>query len=255
MKKNTALRAVFFLIFLGVMLFAAWKLYGIYAEYHEGTKTYDALAAQYAAVEPDSKAPVGDEPEERIPISVSFEELLTDCSDVVGWLYCEDTPINYPVVQGEDNEYYLRRLMNGKYNSSGTIFMDYRNQPDFSDGNTILYGHNMNNDSMFGILPEYLDQVFYEEHPVMYLLTPEENYEIELISGYVTPADSDTYSFPETQEEQDALLKKAYTSSSFASSVKVLEGERLITLSTCVYDYDNARYVLVGVLRELEGEP
>ena len=253
MKRISLLRIVIFLAFLSVMLFSGWKLFGIRAEYAEGTKTYDAIASQYVT----PPAPVPDPQQEEAsapagPPVVSFDALLAECPDVVAWLYCEGTPINYPVVQGEDNEYYLHRLLNGAYNSSGTIFMEYRNQPDLSDWNTILYGHNMNNDSMFGILPDYMDQSFYDAHPVMYLLTPTQDYEIELISGYVTPADSDTYAIPDTQEERDALLNKAYTSSSFLSGVRAAPEEKLITLSTCVYDYDHARYVLVGVLRELD---
>jgi len=235
------------------MLLSGWKLYGIYAEYTEGTKTYDTIASQYVTV----PSPVLETSEENTPVatpppSVSFEALQAECSDVVAWLYCEGTPINYPIVQGEDNDYYLHRLINGSYNISGTLFMDFQNQPDFSDWNTIIYGHNMNNDSMFGILPDYMNQSFYDDHPVMYLLTPTQDFKIELISGYVTPATSNTYSIPATQEERDAILNKAYTSSNFISNVSVSAEEKLVTLSTCVYDYDNARYVLVGVLRELD---
>lgn len=84
---------------------------------------------------------------------------------MLAWLYCPDTVINYPVVQSDDNEYYLRRLMDGSSNTAGTLFADYRCSPDFSDPHTVIYGHNMKNDTMFGILPEYGAQEFYEPHP------------------------------------------------------------------------------------------
>lgn len=242
-------RKICALVCLGAMLFAGWKLWSIYAEYAEGEKLYDDLAGQYTTMTWEAEE---QEARSEVPISVSFEELLDECPDVVGWLYCAGTPINYPVVQGGDNEYYLRRMMNGKYNGSGTLFVDYRSQGDFSDWNTVIYGHNMNNDSMFGILPEYLDPEFYEDHPVMYLLAPEKKFRVEILGGYVTPSDSESYTIPATKEERDALIEKAVRSSSFVSGVETTEEDHLVTLSTCVYDYENARYVLVGVLREME---
>jgi len=256
MKKRKLLRTAFFLIFLGIMLFAAWKLYGIWQEYREGIKTYDDLADRYTkpvgpGAAEDQMPAIGEGGGKTIPISVSFDALMAECPDVVAWLYCEGTPINYPIVQGEDNEYYMYRLMDGKYNKSGTLFMDCRNQADFSDWNTIIYGHNMKNGSMFGTLLKYQDPKYYEEHPVMYLLTPEKHYEIKLVSAYVTPADSETYTIPETQAEKEAMLLKAYRTSSFISGVQPLREDRMITLSTCAYDLQDARYVVLGLLREL----
>jgi len=253
-KKGSILRAGAFLFFLALMLFAAWKLYSIYREYDESKKTYEDLANRYTeTVKPGEKAEQssgGEGKTDGVPVSVSFEELCAECPDVVGWLYCEGTPINYPIVQGEDNDYYMYRLLDGSYNKSGTLFMDCRNQTDFSDPNTVIYGHNMKNGSMFGTLLKYQDPAYYREHPVMYLLTPEADYEIKLISAYVTPADSAAYTIPKTRAERDAILQKAYTTSAFASGVQPLPEDRMITLSTCVYDYEDARLVVVGLLRE-----
>lgn len=262
MKK--ILKGICILVCLLAVVFAGWKLYGIYSEYARGTETYEDLAEQYIsgteAVRKKTAAPEDNgtdrnaETETDASISVDFDALKKDCKDVAAWIYCPDTKINYPVVQGEDNEYYLHRLVNGEYNIGGTLFMDFRNSSDFSDWNTIIYGHNMKNGSMFAVLPDYMEQEFYEEHPVWYLLTEECDYRIELVGGYVTPADSDSYSFPQTAEEKAVLAGKAARSSSFRSDVDVRENDRLITLSTCVYDYENARYVLVGVLREADEE-
>ena len=223
-----------------MMIFAGVKLFGIYSEYKEGKDTYNDLADQYAG-----------EDDPLIPITVSFEELLKESPNVIGWIYCEDTPINYPVVQADDNEYYLNRMANGNYNGNGSIFVDYRNKPDFSDWNTVVYGHNMDNDTMFGILTEYQNQEFYDSHKIMYLLTPEKNYEVRLISGYVTPADSDIYVIPSNIEERNQLLERAYYASNFDSDFEMEDEEKLITLSTCAYNYKNARYVLIGILHEL----
>lgn len=188
---------------------------------------------------------------ETAPIEVDFDLLLEKNQDIVGWLYSEDTPINLPVVQSADNNYYLRRLLDGTWNSSGTLFADYRNAGDFSDNNTIIYGHNMKSKQMFGTLSYYKEQSYFNEHPVMWLLTPDGNYKIELVAGYVTPTTSDVYSFDQSEEEVFAMVQQAIKSSTFHSDVVVNQGDRFLTLSTCSYEYDNARYVLIGRLNPL----
>ncbi|MDO5546712.1 MAG: class B sortase [Eubacteriales bacterium] len=190
-------------------------------------------------------------PPETAPVSVDFQQLKQTSDDIIAWLYSEDTPISLPVVQADDNQYYLRLLLDGSPNNAGTLFADYRNKPDFSDWNTIIYGHNMKNDTMFGTLEEYRKQEYYEEHPVMYLLTPEQDYKVVLFAGFVTPAVSSTYNILETVEERDALINKARSASTFQTEVEVTETDRVLSLSTCVYDYEDARYVLLGVLRPI----
>lgn len=251
MKRPNLIRMLSFLLCLAAMLFGGWKLWGIYAEYHAGTQAYDDLADQYTAPAsaPDSDAPA---PSDGMP-QVDFAALQADCPDVVAWIYAPDSKLNYPIVQSADNDYYLRRLMNGAYNIGGTIFMDYRNQADFSDWNTIIYGHKMKNGSMFGSLPYYREEGYYEEHTEIYMFTPEQNFRLELLGGYVTPADAQTYTFPVNAQERDALAELARSKSTFAAAETELGPEdKLVTLSTCVYDYEDARYVLVGVLRPVE---
>ena len=167
---------------------------------------------------------------ETAPITVDFERLQEENKDIIAWLYCPDTEINYPVVQSKDNEYYLRRLLDGTWNIAGTLFMDYRNAADCSDLHTIIYGHNMKNNTMFGSLPKYSKQEYYEEHSVLYLLTPKQNYKVKLIAGYVTPSDSKVYEFEKTKEERSGLLKTALDNSLFTSGTTVSDEDRLLTL-------------------------
>ena len=188
---------------------------------------------------------------ETAPITVDFERLQEENKDIIAWIYCPDTEINYPIVQSKDNEYYLRRLLDGTWNIAGTLFMDYRNAADCSDLHTIIYGHNMKNNTMFGSLPKYSKQEYYEEHSVLYLLTPKQNYKVKLIAGYVTPSDSKVYEFEKTKEERSGLLKTALDNSLFTSGTTVSDEDRLLTPSTCSYEYDNARFVLTGVLEEI----
>ncbi len=258
------LRLTVLLILLGVFLFSGWKVFSTLLEYRQSEESYKALTQEYTTHQPTATA---DEPQspvmpsdtteetapmETAPIAVDFATLLADCPDVVGWLYCADTPINYPVVQATDNDYYLRRLLDGSYSRGGSIFMDYRCAADFSDWNSILYGHNMKNDTMFGTLEDFRKQEYYDAHPVLYLLTPAQDYKIVLIGGYTTPGDDkDTYGIPISLEVRNALIEKAQQNSTFQADAEIGDEERLITLSTCAYDYTGARYVLVGVLREL----
>lgn len=186
------------------------------------------------------------------PVSVDFETLKKECNDIVGWLYCADTPINYPVVQADDNEYYLRRLLNGDRNISGTLFMDYRNSIGNKDWNTVIYGHNMKNDSMFGTITSYCEQTYYDQHPVLYFLTPDTDYKIELISGFVTPSTSALYNVYLSESERMQVVTDIFNSSDFLSNAEFSDDDRLLTLSTCSYEYDSARYVVIGKMIRIE---
>ena len=188
-----------------------------------------------------------------VPIRVDFEALRAKNPDVVAWIYCPDTPINYPVVQSTDNDYYLRRLLDGSKNSSGTLFLDYRNAADLTDWNSVIYGHNMKNESMFGTLPNYSAPAYAREHPVIYLLTPERNYAIRLLAGFVTAADDELYNALSAREaEQAQLLEQWLAASDFDAGIVPAAEDRLVTLSTCSYAYQDARYVLIGILCELD---
>ncbi|MDD6032263.1 MAG: class B sortase [Oscillospiraceae bacterium] len=250
-SRTFFLRLILFLLSAAAVIFAGIQLWKVYSGYAKGQASYEALSQQYTHPAAEaSQSPSGPyEPQQAALISVDFDALQAQCPDVVAWLFFPDTPINYPVVQSGDNNYYLRRLLDGTYNSSGTLFMDYRSQPDFSDWNTVIYGHNMNDGSMFAVLPSFREQDFVDEHPAMYLLTPEETWQVDWIAGCTLPADAALYTLPPDQEGRDQLLQSLLEASCFRTDVEVTDDDRLLTLSTCVYDYKDARFVLVGVLR------
>ena len=131
--------------------------------------------------------------QEKQPVKIDFDQLLAQYPDTVGWLYCEGTPINYPVMQSDDNDYYLRRLPDGTYNTAGSLFADYRCGKIGETNNCIIYGHNMKNGTMFSSLTKYKSQSYYDEHPVLYLYTPEGDYKIELIAGFVSKPTGEVY--------------------------------------------------------------
>lgn len=229
--------------------------------YEEEDSVYDQAAEEFTfkveKQDGDSSAQEGQSPaeesEEGPPLEVDFRQLQEVNDDVMGWIYCEDTQINYPVLLGDDNDYYLSHNFKKEYQMAGSIFVEVLNRPDFADSNTIIYGHHMNNGSMFACLSNWSEQEFYQEHPEIWLLTPEKNYKIVLFSGYTTSALSDTYTiFTGPCGELEEYLRYCVENSDFEADVELDVNEKYVTLSTCAYDFENARYVLHGKLVEAE---
>ena len=239
-----------FIIFLTIFVFSGYKI----IEYVIQTNQYESLKTQLidkaVSEVPDNQQTNNEEQTEtnQLPITVDFSVLQQENKDIVAWIYSEDTPINYPIVQSDDNAFYLRKLINGEYNIAGSIFMDFRNDSNMTDNNTIIYGHNMQNDTMFGTLQDYKQQEYYEAHPTMYLFTPKTQYEIELFAGYTIPVESDIYDMAIMGKED---IQQAMSNSDFKSDAIVTEEDKIVTLSTCAYEYEGARYIVMGVLREV----
>lgn len=245
------MRKLLGLVAVGLIFFSVYRLSDIFSRYEVGQEFYQEVSNQM--ISPTS---IGANPplaSEILPLTVNFERLSQVNDDVVGWIYSDDTPIDYPVVQAEDNQYYLHRLIDHTEDFAGSIFMDYRNARDFSDLNTILYGHNMKNQSMFGTLQAYNDQSYFDAHPILYLLTPNQAYKIELIANFGTDHVSDIYQIPGSYEEQMELLDYAKQHSLITSEVSFEKDDRLITLSTCDVEYDTARFILIGKLSKVGG--
>lgn len=258
-KTLRILLIVLCVVCLGVFCFSGYKLFSTLNEYKVAQRTYNELSEQFVSTEAPAATdtPVTEaepvEDKETSPITVDFEKLFAQNEDVCGWLYSEGTVINYPVAQGSDNNEYLHHLLDGTYNSSGTLFVDCECGPEFSGTNTVIYGHNMKDGSMFNSLLNYKEQTYYEEHPVIYLNTPKQNYKIEVFSAYICNYDSDTYTRDfYSAEDYAAWVAKMQGQSDFSSDVEVTANDRVITLSTCTYEYDNARFVVQGKLVALD---
>lgn len=172
---------------------------------------------------------------------------------MVGWIFFPNTVINYPVVQGTDNQYYLQHLVDGTYNANGCLFVDYKNQQDFEDDNILIYGHHMNSGKMFASLVKYQTQSYYDAHPTVYLLTPEKTYRVEIFAGYISTADSEAYKITLCdRKEKIEWLKELFHKSDFDADVTVYPEDTIVTFSTCEYSFQNARYVVHGRLVEIE---
>lgn len=250
---------VLFAVAVCVLVFSVYNLTKIFLSYKEGTDEYNELR-QYTTVvsrqseEPAQDQPVGDseEPEPEpaaAPLTVDFVSLQAINPDVKGWLYIESLDISYPIVQGADNDEYLHTTYEGKSNYAGSIFIDYQNSGDFSDCNTIVYGHNMKNLSMFGKLKQFKEQEKYKESVYFWILTPQGDYRYQAFSAFYTDAVSDAYTLfsgpGETFLQYQADMAGR---SEIPLEVPVMdENSRIVTLSTCAARDSSRRFVILGV--------
>lgn len=180
---------------------------------------------------------------------VDFAALARVNPDVVAWIKARDSVIDYPVVQGKDNSYYLKHLFTGKANGMGSPFVDYRTPGDFSGAITLVYGHYMKNGSMFASLTKYKKQAYYDAHPSMELYTPEGDYAIEWFAGMIANG-SDEFLRRDFEDDGDylAYIDTLKDASTFRSNVTVRADDRIVALVTCSYEYSNARYAIFGKL-------
>jgi len=242
-----------------VMTFQAEREYKAGNDYYESIRS-DQLAlahVQFNSEIADStpqEQPDAEEQdaEEQAPVRKSkmdYSYLRTVNEDLVAWITAEGLPIDLPVVQGEDNDYYLTHRFDRQLNRLGTLFVDMHNKPDFTDKNTVIYGHNMNDGSMFASLVNYKSQEFFNDFPTMDIFTPQGDYTIEIFAGQLADGNDPFIQF-DFKDDMDFMTYITYLKviSTFESPVEVSTEDQIITLSTCTEDFNNARYVLYGRL-------
>lgn len=180
---------------------------------------------------------------------IDFPSIWQTCPDVVGWIRLADSVIDYPVVLGQDNDFYLHHLPDGTANGAGSIMMDAANSGDFGEAVNILHGHHMRNGSMFGRLEAYKREAYYRAHPVIRLYTPAGDCDVAVfaactVNGY-------TFGYPTSFEDEAAFaqfVRKAVSATAYETDVTVAYGDRILLLSTCAYAYSGARFVVMGKL-------
>lgn len=245
---------IILILAIGTFLYAAYNLFMIFSEYKAGEKTYEGLL-EYVHEEPnaDDKEVLEGILANTAPITVDFEQLQEINPDIVGWIYMEAVPsISYPIVQGDDNEYYLHHTVEGEKNSSASIFVDYQNASDFSDANTIVYGHNMKNQSMFGLLKKYKELETCQESPYFWILTPQQDYKYEIFSVREVSDRDEVYSmFSRNGDEFKTYLEKMQAESLVAFEQQFDGTEKIVTLSTCTTNA-RKRCVVQGVRMDTE---
>lgn len=173
--------------------------------------------------------------------------------DVIGWITLKDSQIDYPIVKGEDNEYYMNHTVLGTENPAGAIFMENLNKEDFSDIVTFVYGHRMKDGSMFGNLKYYTEQEYWDTHREFQISTYQDNRTYEIFSVHRADVTDSTFQiFFEAGEEYERYLQQQKQDSFYTTDVNVSKEDKVVVLVTCAYDVQSERIVVLGRLKECE---
>ncbi len=174
-----------------------------------------------------------------------LKDLKRDYKDVKGYIEIKGTNINYPIVQSTDNDYYLNHLPNGEKNKMGSIYLDYRNN-DFEDENTIIYGHNMNDGTMFSELENYKKQDYYEKHQEYLIYTAKEKIKVKIVAAYIADAAKESLPINFQNKEKEKYINDIKKRNILNSQIEITD-EKIITLCTCADTYDTSRLILIGI--------
>ena len=237
-----AVIAIAGIVTAGVMIFTTYREYKkAEEEYAELERFVGADSSEGEEASPDK------EPEEEVrefrnnPNRSDFPDMEIDYSglkkenrDYVGWLYVSSVGISYPVVQGEDNEYYLHNTFERKPNFAGCVFIDCQDKPDFTLYNTFLYGHAMKNGTMFGDLRKIRkNPSLVKDDPYIYMFLKDGIYRYMIYSYYIDEKDSNMYYSPENIKEYRQYIREALDNSMIECEGKPNEEDPTITLVTC----------------------
>lgn len=236
--RNGALNVITVCL-IGIILVSGYKIGKTMWEYQVAKSAYTNISEKTAKVDPKQFTGV-----------VDWNALKNVNPDVQGWLYQKGTVINYPVVQGTDNDTYLHTRFDKQWSGGGTLFVDCRMEKDFKGFNSIIYGHHMKDGSMFRSIRGYTkEDGYYDKHKTLELATPHGNYHLVVFSAFITKAtDENTYKMTYDGDEKQAYIDRAWERSELPitrDSVDVTKNDRLVTLSTCAYDYEEARYIVM----------
>ena len=186
---------------------------------------------------------------------LQVKELQKQNSDIVGWIEIEGTNINYPVLQGTDNEYYLDHDYKHEKTAKGSIFLNKDYDWNIPSTNLLIYGHNMKNGEMFEDLLNYSSEEYYKNHPIIRFTTANEDKEYEIFSAFRARVyyKSETnvfryYNFinANIEEEYNEFIKNAKSSALYDTGINEKKKKKLITLITCSYHVNDGRFVVIG---------
>lgn len=242
--RKTAHRKTSPVTVLGILLIFAAAVYlgMIFYRYYASDKEYRELEQQVFGTETEKQANASEETgtqdgkltAEDQEILQALKDLQQENPDVIGWIRFDNLDVSYPVMQCEDNEYYLKHTFKKESNPAGSIFMEAANTKDFEDCHTILYGHNMKNLSMFGVLKKYKTEDFYGENPYFTIYTTEHVYRYQIFAYYDISMDADLYTIGFRPDEVfqsfvDEMCQRSY----YDTGIDVTSKDKVLTLSTC----------------------
>jgi len=239
-----------------VQIWSTESNYRAEAKLHAGLLAYKPAApaaAESSAAPATAPAPGGETPDTTTAPAPVYNKSIADLrernGDAVGWLTVDGTVIDYPFVRADNNDFYLRHDIDKKSAYAGTIFMDYRCKADFSGFNTILYGHSMKNGSMFHDLIRFGDKSYFDSHTTGTIYLENRNISLNIFAFLViNPIDLMVFQTPAATPgaQLDNYMSYIRTHARYVRDVKISAADHLVTLSTCDYEFSNARAVLVG---------
>ena len=229
-----------------VTIFCVFNIYNKVVEYKKADNVYENI--NESVNDTVSKK----EDSNSNSVLSKYNKLIADNEDYRCWLKMDNTKIDYPVVQSNDNSYYLDRDFNKNYLAAGSIFMDFRNDFD-SDKSVVIYGHNMRNNTMFGELDNFKRESFFKENNKFKIEYKDKTYTYEVFSVYIGDASENfvEVSF-DSDEEYIDYLSRIKSKSLFKSDIEVSNKDKIVTLYTCSYEFDGARTVVNGKLISVE---
>lgn len=222
-------------LILLMLLYGGYSLWDTAMVYSGAFLSGELLAFKPASDDPNSN-----------PTLTELQEINPD---VRAWLTVYETNIDYPVVQGETDWDYINTDIYGEFALSGSIFLDSRNSPDFSDAYNIVYGHHMDNGGMFGDVVEFVNEDYFQAHPTGRLYLPQATYDITLFACVQTDAyDSMIYNPTPSDKDVGRLLAYIQDNAVQSRDIGVKESDQIIGLSTCAEAQTNGRVVIFGRL-------
>lgn len=288
---GTFLITLLLVVAIGVFAYSGWRLLGYYMDYKQGSDEYSDLNDEYVSTpdaplpETDSEAEAPSKealvdvaaledpaikdaaleaaaredttengeakslPKLKNP--VNFAELQAINPEVIGWIRVGAVNVSYPVTQAEDNSYYLHRTFKKVDNFAGCIFENCENSPYFTDQNTIIYGHNMKNGSMFGQLKKFSEQETFDKNPYFWIFTKDFIYQYRIFSSSIVSKMGDPYITRFSEEDFKKFIEKSVASSEIkCGDAGITTSDRIVTLSTCTGD-DATRRIVQGVLEQV----
>ena len=175
--------------------------------------------------------------------------------DFVGWIYIANSRIDYAVMRSEYNDYYLHRNVNRQYEFKGSIFMDYRSPGDLSNPTNIIYGHNMNAGTMFADIRNFRSNASFNAHRYGWLVTPDTVYRLDFFALSVLSAYDDMYALAYYElPELHFFVQRALATAHFRRDMEINDGDKVVMLSTCAYDFEMARQILTAKMVPLTDE-
>lgn len=220
---------ILLIICIFIFCISTWKLYGYYRSYKKAKDTYSKIAKENVKISKNER-------------KIDFKKLKSQNQDIAGWIYIRGTTIDYPIVQGKDNEEYLHQDFNKKKSSSGTIFLDNNCKKDFTSDNNIIY--HMKNGTMFAQLLKFREKSFLKKHNEIMIFTPDRTIHLKVISAYAQKAQNKIPVTFANDKQKKAYIKKIESMSEQTIKTSRINDSHIYTFVTCSYEgEDNRTYV------------